>query len=50
METVRKFEDLEVWQKSQLLCQRVSELMQKETFNKALELDKTLNSQLKTLN
>lgn len=38
MATIRKFEDLEVWQKSRLLCQKVFELMQKETFSKDYEL------------
>ena len=38
MATIRKFEDLEVWQKSRLLCQKVFEFMQKETFSKDFEL------------
>jgi len=38
MATVRKFEDLEVWQKSRQLCQKIFELMQKETFSRDFEL------------
>lgn len=38
MATIRKFEDLEAWKKSRLLCQKVFELMLKETFSKDYEL------------
>lgn len=38
MATIKKFEDLEVWQKARVLCKKVFELMQKESFSKDYEL------------
>jgi four helix bundle protein len=38
MATIKNFEDLEVWQKARILCKKVFELMQKESFSKDYEL------------
>ena len=38
MATIKNFEDLEVWQKARVLCKKVFELMQKESFSRDYEL------------
>ena len=38
MATIKRFEDLEVWQKARTLCQVIFELSQKGTFSKDFEL------------
>ena len=38
MATIKNFEDLEVWQKARVLCKKVFELMQKESYSKDYEL------------
>lgn len=38
MATIKNFEDLAVWQKARVLCKKVFELMQKESFSRDYEL------------
>ncbi len=43
MATIKKFEDLKVWQKARILCQQVFEITQKEPFAKDYKLKDQIN-------
>lgn len=44
MATIQKFEDLEIWQKSRLLCQHIFKFIIKEPFSKDYKLVNQINS------
>jgi len=43
MSTIKKFEDLKVWQKARILCQKVFEITQQEPFSSNYKLKDQIN-------
>ncbi len=43
MATIKKFEDLKLWQKARILCQQVFEITYKEPFSKDYKLKDQIN-------